>query len=47
MTNAILWAAKVSVPQGGAPVVVAEDDFTSNMDRKVFTPKAKTAAVVK
>ena len=48
VTNAILWAAKVSVPQGGAPVVVAEDDFTSHMDRKVFTlAKPKAAAAVK
>jgi type 1 glutamine amidotransferase len=32
--NAILWTAKVQVPQGGVPSEVTEDQLKQNLDRK-------------
>ncbi len=44
VTNAILWAAKLTVPAAGAPIALDEADFTANMDKKTAPPaKAKTA----
>ena len=39
--NAILWAAKVTVPAEGAPVVCDEEDFTTHLDRKLTLAKKK------
>jgi type 1 glutamine amidotransferase len=36
ITNAILWTAKVAIPQGGATVQLEEADYTANMDRKTL-----------
>jgi type 1 glutamine amidotransferase len=34
IVNAILWVAKVPVPQGGAKVEIAAEDLTRNLDEK-------------
>lgn len=44
VVNAILWSAKVNVPKDGAPVVLQEADFTSNMDSKPAAAPATTTA---
>lgn len=44
ITNAILWAAKVEVPAGGAAIACEEADFTANMDRKLVIAKKEKAA---
>ncbi len=43
VTNGILWAAKVEVPEGGAPVPLNPAQLTANLDAKP-TPKAAAAA---
>ncbi|MBE7497777.1 MAG: ThuA domain-containing protein [Verrucomicrobiaceae bacterium] len=44
LMNALLWTAKLPVPDGGADIS-APADLAKNLDRKIFAPKkAKTAA---
>ncbi len=42
--NAILWAAKVNLPAGGAAIAADEADFTANMDRKILGIAKQKAA---
>ena len=46
VTNGILWAARVEVPEGGAPVSIAPGDIAKHMDAKpqVAAKAAKASA---